>query len=39
MAELIDALKATGATLAFDAIGGGRLATGSKYVIIPNRAA
>src|SRR5260370_32116210 len=25
MAELIDALKATGATLAFDAIGGGRL--------------
>jgi NADPH:quinone reductase len=27
MAELIDALKATGATLAFDAIGGGRLAS------------
>src|ERR1700722_3158307 len=26
MAELIDALKATGATLAFDAIGGGRVA-------------
>jgi hypothetical protein len=27
MAELTDALKATGATLAFDAIGGGRLAS------------
>jgi NADPH:quinone reductase-like Zn-dependent oxidoreductase len=27
MAELIDALKVTGATLAFDAIGGGRLAS------------
>src|ERR1700757_1373668 len=27
MAKLIDALKATGATLAFDAIGGGRLAS------------
>jgi NADPH:quinone reductase len=27
MAELIDALKATGATLAFDAIGGGRVAS------------
>ena len=26
MAELIDALKATSATLAFDAIGGGKLA-------------
>jgi hypothetical protein len=28
MAELTGALKATGATLAFDAIGGGRLAAG-----------
>ncbi len=40
MAELIDALKATGATLAFDAIADyGRQATGSKYVIIPSRTA
>ena len=43
MAELIDALKATSATLAFDAIGGGRLASqilaGMEAVGAPPRAA